>query len=440
VAFGIATRLPVRGTVRNVAEVRVFSVSQLNAEVRQLLEQSYVAVRGELSEVRTSPSWALAYFSLKDASAEIPCVMPRIFFTELGLVEGTLVTAHGRLSLYERRGRFQLMCDSLEAAGRGALAAKVEALKKKLEGEGLFSAEGKRALPEYPERIGVVSSSDGAAYQDFAKVAHERLPGLTLVLADVHVQGAGAVGEIVQAFRGFARLHEQRPVDLVVVTRGGGSLEDLMAFNDEGVARAIADCPVPVISAVGHERDVTIADLVADVRASTPSNAAELAVPEASELIASILHLTDRANNALQHSVAARHEQLELLLARPVLRDATSLLAQKLQRVTDAHARLGIVRERFRLAPARVEALVTRLRAAAPHLTRRYAERTASLLAKAQALSPEAVLTRGFSITTTRDGSVVRDAASVTSGSPLDVRLKHGRLSVTVDDTSDDQS
>lgn len=428
-----------RGTVRNVADVRVFSVSQLNAEVRQLLEASYVAVRGELSEVRTSPSWALAYFSLKDESAEVPCVMPRVFFAELGLSEGTLVTAQGRLSLYERRGRFQLKCDSMEAAGRGALAARVEALKRKLEGEGLFAADRKRELPQYPERIGVVSSLDGAAYQDFAKVAHERLPGLTLVLADVHVQGAGAAGEIAQAFRGFARLHEQQPVDLVVVTRGGGSLEDLMAFNDESVARAIAASPVPVISAVGHERDVTIADLVADVRASTPSNAAELAVPDASELVASILHLADRANNALQHAVAARHERLELLLARPVLRDSSALLEQKLQRVTEARARLGIVRERFRAAPARVDALVGRLRAAAPHLTRRYAERTANLLAKAQALSPEAVLSRGFSITTTRDGAVVRDAASVASGSPLDVRLKRGTLSVTVDGT-DDQS
>lgn len=405
-----------------------------------MLEQSYVAVRGELSEVRTAPTWALAYFSLKDATAEIPCVMPRVFFAEQGLEEGTVVVAHGRLSLYERRGRFQLKCDSIELVGRGALAARVEALKKKLEGEGLFAAERKRALPPYPERIAVVSSADGAAYQDFIKIAQARFPGLTVVLADVHVQGAGAAAEIIDAFAGLTRLHEQRPVDLVVVTRGGGSLEDLMAFNDEGVARAIAASAVPVISAVGHERDITIADLVADVRASTPSNAAELAVPEASELVTRVLHLADRANNALQHSVAARHEHLQLLLARPALRDGTALLAQRLQRISEARARLGIVRERFKLAPARIQALVARLHRTAPLTTRRASERVAALLGRARALSPHAVLSRGYSITTTPAGRVVRDAAAVRPESALEVRLKRGRLSVTVDDTHGDKN
>lgn len=420
-------------------EDKVFSVSELNAEVRALLEQSYVAVRGELSEVRGSPSWALVYFSLKDESSELPCVMPRVFFAGLGLREGADVVAHGRLSLYERRGRFQLKCETVEAVGRGALAARVEALKQKLEGEGLFAVERKRALPAYPERIGVVSSADGAAYQDFVKIAHERFPGLTIVLADVHVQGSGAAEEIVDAFTDFRRLHDERPVDLVVVTRGGGSLEDLMAFNDEGVARAIAQSPVPVISAVGHERDVTIADLVADVRASTPSNAAELAVPDASELMTTVLHLADRANNALQHAAAARHEQLELLLARPVLRDVAALLSQRTQRVTDARAKLGFVRERLRAAPARVNDLVARLRSTPRTLTTRHTDRVRSLLDQARALSPEAVLTRGYSITTTADGRVVRDAATVKPRTGLDVRLKRGSLSVTVDSTHGDQ-
>jgi exodeoxyribonuclease VII large subunit len=416
---------------------KIYSVFEVNAEVRALLEQNYIAIKGELAELRTSPSWALAYFVLKDQRAELPAVLPRAFVESLNVKEGDLVIVHGRLSLYERRGRYQLKVDTIEPAGLGTLQARIEALKKKLEAEGLFSTERKRTLPTYPLRVGVVSSQDGAAFQDFTKVVRARFPGVTLILADVHVQGHKAAPEIAQAFEDLARVHHVKPLDAVVVTRGGGSLEDLMAFNEETVARAIAECPVPVVSAIGHERDITIADLVADVRASTPSNAAELLVPDATEVLKHVLHLSDRANNAVQHSLTTQHERLSQLLSRPIFTETDALTRQELQRISDARMRLSVVRERFKQIPQRVRQIQQRLIEASKQIGRRQRESLVTLRAQLTALDPHGVLARGYSITTGADGSIIRASDQVATNQPLVVRLHRGRLSVTVKDTHD---
>jgi exodeoxyribonuclease VII large subunit len=417
---------------------KIFSVSEINAEVRRMLEQSYIAVKGELAEIKISPSWAFAYFVVKDEKAELPCVMPRRQLEDLGLQDGQLVVARGALSLYERRGRFQLRVDSIEEAGLGTLQARIEKLKKKLELEGLFSPEHKRELPAYPQRIVVISSQDGAAYKDFFKIAQERFPALAIILADVHVQGEQAPAEIVDAFEKCKELHDRAPIDAIVLTRGGGSLEDLMSFNDEGVARAIAEAPVPVISAVGHERDITIADLVEDIRASTPSNAAELAVPDAAEVLLHVLHASDRANNNLQQRVSAAHERLRLLLARALFTDESQLLRQKMQRVTEARMGLQSIRGKLSVLPERLTQLEKRLRETGRILTRRQKEKLEALSGKLSALNPTAILARGYSIVTASDGALIRTSQDAHIGQKVDVRLHEGHLSAKVVDTHKD--
>jgi len=411
---------------------RILSVSQLNSEVRALLEQGYVTVKGELSEVRSSPAWALVYFALKDQNAELPCVMPRVYFERLAVTEGAEVIVKGRLSLYERRGRFQLKADSIEDAGRGTLAAKIEALKKKLEAEGLFASERKRALPTLPTRIGVVSSLSGAAYQDFIKVSAARFGGIHIIAADVHVQGPRAATEIVAALEKFSKIHKQKPIDVIVVTRGGGSLEDLMAFNDEGVAHAVGASPVPVVSAVGHERDVTIIDLVSDARASTPSNAAELVVPDARALLRHVLHLGERANNSALSLLERVRDRLQLITSRPVLTRPHELLRDRYQRVTDVRASLKIVRERLIKEPQRVVGLTKRLSQVSTQLTRSHSDAISTLLGRARALNPKGVLERGYSMTLDATGKVVRDAGVARVNQKLDVVLHRGSLSVKV--------
>jgi exodeoxyribonuclease VII large subunit len=417
---------------------KIFSVSEINAEVRHLLEQSYIAVKGELAEVKMSPTWSFAYFVVKDEKAELPCVMPRRQLEEMGVQDGQLVVARGRLSLYERRGRFQLRVDAIEEAGRGTLQARIEKLKKQLELEGLFAAERKRELPSYPQRIVVISSQDGAAYKDFFKIAQERFPALTIILADVHVQGEQAAPEIVTAFTQCEELHRRAPIDAIVLTRGGGSLEDLMSFNDEGVARAIAGAPVPVISAVGHERDITIADLVADVRASTPSNAAELAVPDAAEVLRHVLHASDRANNNLQQRVSAARERLRLLLARALFSDETQLLRQKMLRLSEARMGLQSIRGKLSVLPERLAQLEKRLRESARTLTRQSKEKLDALNGKLSALNPTAVLARGYSIVTTSQGRLIRTTRDTAPGNDVEVRLHEGRLSAKVNATYND--
>jgi exodeoxyribonuclease VII large subunit len=264
---------------------QALTVSDLTRKIKQILESGFpsIAVQGEISNLKRHSSGHL-YFTMKDENAQLPCVMWRSRASVLSFMpeDGAKVIAGGRLTVYEVRGSYQLDVQSIRPLGVGELQAAFEQLKKKLEAEGLFDAARKRPLPEYPKRIGVVTSPSGAVLQDMKNVFRRRFPGVELIMIPVRVQGAGAAAEIAEAvddMSGYASL------DLVIVARGGGSLEDLWPFNEEIVARAIARCRVPVVSAVGHETDYTIADFVADVRAPTPSAAAEMVVPDRREIL-----------------------------------------------------------------------------------------------------------------------------------------------------------
>jgi exodeoxyribonuclease VII large subunit len=257
---------------------RPLSVSEITAAVRTLLEDRFrlVTVAGEISNCRPWSSGHF-YFTLKDERCQLRAVMFRTAARTLRFqpADGQRVVARGRLAVYDVKGEYQIVCDTLTPDGQGARHAAFEALKQRLRAEGLFDAERKRPLPVLPRRIGVVTSLDGAAVRDVLRILTSRHPGVRVVVRAARVQGAGAADDLVRALRAIAAVPE---LDVVIIGRGGGSAEDLWAFNDEGLARAIARCPVPVIAAIGHEVDVTIADFVADVRAATPSNAAELVV------------------------------------------------------------------------------------------------------------------------------------------------------------------
>ena len=343
---------------------RVLSVSELTRELKGLLEGRFarVSVRGEISNYRGPASSGHLYFTVKDAGA---CVSAVLFQREASRLkfaprDGMGIVAHGRLSLYEPRGQYQIICDSLEPEGAGALALAFEQLKRKLAAEGLFAQERKRRVPLLPRRIGLVTSPTGAAIRDFLQVLHERFP-LPVLLVPVRVQGEGAAGEIAEAVR---RLGASGLVDVVVVTRGGGSIEDLWAFNEEVVARAIAACPVPVVSAVGHEVDFTISDFVADRRCATPTDAAKTLAPVREELLRALdkhrRHLGELARRQLSH----RRERLQHRSAR--LSDPRRVIA---------HQRLALdgLADRCReLLQARLAEQKTRLRASEDRLGREH--------------------------------------------------------------------
>jgi exodeoxyribonuclease VII large subunit len=418
------------------AERAVLSVSQLTDQLRQVLEERFPAVwvEGEISNFRFYSS-GHAYFTLKDENAQIRAVLfrnrgRRIRF-EPG--DGQHVLAFGSLEVYGQRGEYQLVVELLEPRGLGALQLAFEQLKQRLAAEGLFEAGRKRPLPHFPRRIGIVTSPSGAAVRDMLRIIGRRFAGLSILIAPCRVQGEGASQEIAQ---GIADLNRLGGIDVIIVGRGGGSLEDLWAFNEEGVARAIAGSKVPVISAVGHEVDFTIADFVADVRAATPSHAAELVVSE---------------KRAVAEAVLGLRQRLERAAARPL---------QHLKlRVDDLEARLlngghGVRRR----AEHRVELLAARLRAASPFARlrgdRHRVERlTASLQSdmrrrlvharhgvaaaagRLDSLSPLAVLSRGYSLTRRPDGHVIRRAAEVQPGENLQVLLGEGRLDCRVEAT-----
>jgi exodeoxyribonuclease VII large subunit len=393
---------------------RVLRVSDLNRRVRALLDGdpmlADVWVEGEVSQPSFPPS-GHCFFTLKDAASQVRAVL---FREELAAANvrpehGMQVVCHGRLRAYEPQGVYQLYVATLTPAGAGDLHQRYEQLRARLSAEGLFDEGRKRALPRWPRRIGVVTSPVGAVWRDIGNVVRRRYPFAELVLSPTIVQGATASGAIVRALH---RVYAQPGIDLVILARGGGSLEDLWSFNDERVVRAVAAAPVPIVVGVGHESDVTLADFAADVRAPTPSAAAEQAVPDATQFPAILARLRERASAALLGSVASRQQRLAAE-SRALARLAPDVAAarQRAGELVDrGHRALVIQAERRRAA----------LAAAADGL---------------RALSPGATLERGYAIARLPDGSVVRDPAQAPAGSGLSVTVARGTLATRVEET-----
>jgi exodeoxyribonuclease VII large subunit len=437
---------------------RVYTVSELTAAIKDQLEARFggLWVSGEISNWRVVSS-GHAYFTLKDDGAQLRAVLFRSRARRLRFdpADGLSVLAFGNLDLYAARGEYQLVCEALEPRGLGALQLAFEQLKARLAAEGLFDAARKRPLPVLPRRIGLITSPTGAAVRDFLRVITRRFAGIQVLVSPVHVQGELAVPEIVQALRDLNRLGD---LDVLVLARGGGSLEDLWAFNEEPVARAIAASKIPVISAVGHETDVTIADFVADLRAPTPSAAAELVVREKVHLIAQLESFEGRLHRAARQRVARLAERLQDLARRRVLTDPARPLRDWQRRVDDLATRLSrAVRRRSAEARERVSRAARALRPEVLRSSLRPTERLLgelrqrleqsaraepkrrrhaieSLASRLDSLSPLAVLARGYAICTLESGRTVRRAGEVGVGTPVWVRLAEGSLGCRVED------
>ena len=436
-------------------EARILAVGEVVRAARQMLEARFgdVRVEGEVSGFKRSANGHF-YFTLKDAEAQLDCVMyardaGRLKFR---LGDGQLVRCRGKLTIYEGRGRFQLQVASVEAAGAGALALAFEALKQKLLAEGLFDSERKRPLPFLPRRIGVVTSRQGAVIRDIVRVAHRRFP-VPILVAPTPVQGEGAAASIASALIEICKVPE---VDVIILARGGGSMEDLWAFNDENLARTIAACPLPTISAVGHETDFTIADFVADVRAPTPSAAAELAVPVAAELLTEMRVLAGRLGRGLLGAIGSRRLLLERARAR--MGDPRRLVDDRRQVLDELVDRAGrfltsdISRRRKdlqtvegRLLRAHPQRRIADQRSALAVLDRRLAQTGSQLLTtrrrildslanKLDALSPLKVLDRGYSLARGPDGGLLKSHAGLSPGDAVTVTLRDGELYTRIED------
>lgn len=412
------------------------TVSQLNAYIKSLVDRDdflgSVAVRGELSNYKIYPS-GHHYFTLKDAESSLKCVMFRSAAGKLRFrpESGMGVTAWGRISVYPRDGAYQLYCEALMPEGFGDLQMAYEQLKAKLEKEGLFDRSHKKPIPRYPERIAVITSSAGAAVHDIIRVLRRRWPMGKIMLLPVRVQGVEAPGEIAAALR-YASEH--KVADVVITGRGGGSIEDLWAFNDERVARAIYDCEIPVISAVGHEPDVTIADFVADLRAATPSNAAELAAPDVTELMQAIDSAMRRLENSIAKRISGSREALEALSSRRVLQSATGFIEQRRSQVETLRVRLEAASGFASKSRSQLDNLASRLDSALDAAMTRKKNEYLRAAAKLDALSPLKVLSRGYAIAMDEDGRAVKDSSGVRAGDKLTVRLASGALGCRVED------
>ena len=397
------------------SEQMIFSVSEANNFIKALLDAvpqlQTIFVRGEISNYKCYPS-GHHYFTLKDEGSALRCVMFRGMAAKLRFrpENGMKVVAFGRIGVFPRDGAYQLYCSELSAQGAGDLHVAFEQLKVKLEKEGLFDPAHKKPLPRYPKRIAVITSSAGAAVHDMLRILNARWPMSEVVLLPVRVQGTEAPGEIAGALR-YA--NKWQVADLIITGRGGGSIEDLWAFNDERVARAIYLSDIPVISAVGHEPDVTIADYVADVRAATPSNAAELAVPDRQELARRLKMLQTRMVRSEQKRVRALSERYEKLARSRVLRDPMAFIDDKRLLLDYTQRKLST------LAQAQ---------------TAQRAQRFASLAASLDALSPLKVLGRGYAVARDKNGTILRAAEEASVGEMIEVLLGQGSLMCTVDE------
>ncbi|KRW59291.1 exodeoxyribonuclease VII large subunit [Pseudomonas sp. TTU2014-080ASC] len=433
----------------------VLSVSQLNSRARLLLEDVFtnIWVEGEISNL-AKPASGHIYFTLKDSQAQVRCALFRqnALRVRQALRDGLAVKVRGKVSLFEGRGDYQLILDTVEPAGDGALRLAFEALKEKLSAEGLFAAENKIALPTHPKRIGIISSPTGAVIRDIISVFRRRAPQVELNLVPTAVQGREATAQIVRALE----LADKQGFDALILARGGGSLEDLWCFNEEPVARAIAACVTPIVSAVGHETDVSIADFVADVRAPTPSAAAELLAPDNSELVQRLYTLQRRLHMRMQHRLERERMRLDGLQRR--LRHPGERLRQHAQRVDDLDMRLiramqmqsGKRRERLhnlqtrllslhpqrdlKLLGQRLDTLTERMYRSMFEGLRARQLRLNSQVQTLHAVSPLATLGRGYSILLDDKGRAIRDAADTQPGQRLKARLSKGELDVRVED------
>ncbi|WP_367598083.1 exodeoxyribonuclease VII large subunit [Pseudomonas fulva] len=433
----------------------VLTVSQLNGRARVLLEDVFrsVWVEGEISNL-ARPASGHMYFTLKDSGAQVRCALFRQSATRVrqALRDGLAVRVRGKVSLFEGRGDYQLILDTVEPAGDGALRLAFEALKEKLGAEGLFSIDSKRALPAHPQRIGIITSPTGAVIRDIISVFARRAPQVELNLIPTAVQGREAIAQIVRAIR----LADSRGFDALILARGGGSLEDLWCFNEEAVARAVAACKTPIVSAVGHETDVSISDFVADVRAPTPSAAAELLAPDSSGLQHRLDGLQRRLTLRMQNRLVHDRLRLESLIRR--LRHPGERLRQQAQRLDDLDMRLrraflhnlGQRRERLvrletRLAGQhpgrtlallgqRLDSLAERLPRAMRDVLKDRRQRFQAQLQTLQIVSPLATLARGYSILLDEQGQAIRSAEQTRNGQRLTARLNEGELQVRVED------
>jgi exodeoxyribonuclease VII large subunit len=437
-------------------ERRMYTVGELTARIRDLLAKNFtdIIVQGEISNCRMASSGHI-YCTLKDERAQVRCVFFKTqqrgmkFHPE----DGLQVMVRGTISVYEQRGEYQIYVESIEPVGRGALQLAFEQLKKRLEGEGLFDAARKKPLPMLPSRIGLITSSSGAAVRDVVRILTRRFPNVHLTLYPVRVQGADAGAEIVEGLRFFSR---KRFVDVVLLVRGGGSLEDLWSFNEENVARAIAASTVPVICGVGHETDFTIADFVADVRASTPSAAAELVVQTRREFDKHVADLRESLDSVIRYRLLELSRRLHELAGRRGFRRPVDLLRQQRQRADELtsrlavglRARLDLSRRRFGAAQLRIRSFDFRaklanlqlrlqkrghdLRVRIERMLRLKRERLERLSLQLQERNPLKMLERGYAIATDAAGKVLRNVEQVAVGDSVSIRLHEGRLDAEV--------
>ena len=435
---------------------KVLTVAELTRAIRGTLETKFGAVwvQGEISNYKSHPS-GHQYFTLKDQRAQISCVIFRNTLPPDAplLSEGAQVQIYGQISVFEARGQYQLSVQIVQSRGLGLLLAKFEALKRKLESEGLFDPARKRALPRYPRRLGIVTSASGAAIRDMLNVLQRRAPALKILISPVRVQGTGAATEIAVALRELARPNESwEALDLIVLTRGGGSIEDLWEFNEEIVARAIFDSPIPVVSAVGHEVDFTIADFVADLRAPTPSAAAELIVPDATDLLRRIGELSFSLERNLRNFLTHHQTRLRFLSERALARELGNRVRQSQQKLDLAKEAVSrnlnafIQKSRATLA-AQMNAILSHSpvrelaarRDRLGNLSRRFGllsvaavngarQRFAHLEGLLRVLGPDGTLGRGYSITTDKSGAVLVTATATHDGMIIWTRLREGKI------------
>ncbi len=393
---------------------QVLSITQINEYIRGKMDAdgllNAVAVRGEISNYKVYPS-GHHYFTLKDEGAALKCVMFKGNAMRLRFRpdNGTKVIAMGRISVYPRDGAYQLYCTAMAMDGIGDLHAAFEQLKAKLAAQGLFDPAHKKPIPQYPGTIGIVTSSAGAAIHDMLRILKKRYPLTQVRLLPVRVQGAEAPGEIAAAIR-YANHYSL--ADLLIVGRGGGSIEDLWAFNDERVAIAIYQSNIPIISAVGHEPDVTISDYVADLRAATPSNAAELAVPDQEALRQTLDGYSDAMVSGLSRQLKAARQHLNVLSASTALQSPTAYIERRRDSLSMLQSRLGVAENRK---------------------LQLYKQRYIALAAKLDAMSPLKVLTRGYSMAQDQNQNIIRSVKQVSAGEPVVIQVSDGSIKATVE-------